>query len=525
MFSLVYNIPYFWEDEPLVKSYKEYHQNPEGYSYSKSVIHILKQLVNPAIFYKAEYENRLLRWAQMEVLFPIHMKLYNIFKTDVLIDRFLKSILFAVYTVLIFCFFYNIWQKDNQEKTTSFFKNDKLIVALLLFGYILMLPEMWVLVSYFVDENLLSMVFATIPLVLFFFYYNNFKLKNRTALFVIFFIIVLFTHIATLLKHIGRINFAVIFLFLLFTSRKKLFSGRNLILIFTLFIISFPILGLFQSSSEKNVFDIIGMNFLLAGRQEGIIQKTFEFMKTFHCSFLYHGFFILLLLILFIFLHIYAWLGKKGKCILQDSPVQRLVVFSFFWYLLMALCFFITRGFVMEPKYLLRFEFTFFIVPQALFVVGYAHLVYRKYFPMRRCIQFLIYLFLILAIVHNVGRLNNWKGGWDAYLLGYDTAREYVDSHATNSIMVVKEDHSFPVFFMSTNEIKMAPLTNNTLLCSLKKEYNSVFIAHKDPLVFGGGLKFKHLLLEIKDGSPYGKIKKLFGRYYQPMHLYELQNC
>lgn len=194
------------------------------------------------------------------------------------------------------------------------------------------------------------------------------------------------------------------------------------------------------------------------------------------------------------------------------------------WFLLEAFSVFIARGFHMERTFFLRFEFSLFIFPQVLFVMSYAYFVYRKYLNGKKLIYYVIILVMLLSIGHNVLRLNEWRGGWGGYFLGYDTARQYVDDNSNDAILLLPIDHSSPTYFspMSRNtQAMVADLTNSSVVRSHGTNYSTVYIASRQRLFFDD-LKIINIInLTIADTSPYGRFKRIINRYYSnEIYLY-----
>ena len=368
-----------------------------------------------------------------------------------------------------------------------------------------------------------------IALATFFFLYNNDTIQNKWLISALFFIIIFFTQLSILTKHVGRINFAVIFLFLLFTNYKKLFKPHYFILILTLFCLSFPILGIFKVFSGESILSILGISNHM-GIQEttrGILSTLILFLKTFPYSFLPHAFFLTLLFFIFLIFHLFAVFTKKNS--IDDEHTKAicsLCIFSLFWFLFAAISMFIARGFIFDPLYFTRFEITIFLIPQALFLLSYCIFIWRKYYSNQKIFHYIILIFLLLAILHNTQRLNEWRGGWGAYFLGYDTARQYVDEHAEHTALLVPLDHASPTYFVppSTNKhIMVADLTNSSLVHSFLENYTAIYIANRGPLFFDDASIINIANLTIIDSSPYGIIKKVIGKYYpNPMYVYKL---
>ncbi|MEK6920461.1 MAG: hypothetical protein AABX82_01155 [Nanoarchaeota archaeon] len=140
---------------------------------------------------------------------------------------------------------------------------------------------------------------------------------------------------------------------------------------------------------------------------------------------------------------------------------------------------------------------------------------------------YLIIIFMILGAINNVYLLNQWRGGWGAYLLGYDTVRHYVDDHAENALLILPFDHASPLYFIppSTNHyIMIADNTNTSILSSYLQNYSAVYIADRAPLTFDSSAVISIANLTIVDRSPYGVLKEILGMGYRtPMYVYKLE--
>lgn len=476
---------------------------------------ITKIIVNPqSMLFSAGYGYRPLN--NLYIVF-----LPTLFGSNIMYHKLFKLILTGILFIICFRF---LMSESKEEAMIS----EHIFFCFLGITYIMVLPEFWLFSLYLIDSMLFATVMEMLALWLFFFHYfpNSASLKKYTF---IFFFIVFFTHIATLTRHFGRINFILIFLFLLFSDRKKLCSWRMVALILTLFMISIPVMGILKTGDFLEVTGLKAHTGAQGWTQ--LILNNLDYFKTLHLSFLPHTFFLIILFLVFFALHIYArWIHrqKENEETMQNEmtkSLKHLVLFSFFWFLLTSFTLFIARGFVFDRTAWLRLEFMVFMIPQTLFLISYEYYVFRRYFSKQKFVKYMLYFFIILAILHNVQRLNEWRGGWGAYFLGYDTVRQYVDEHAEHAVLILPFDHASPTYFFSTNQHKMeAGQTNISLLREYKENYTHVFITNRHELMFNESSVVNIANLSIQDYSPYGLLKKAIGRYYkQPMYLYEFK--
>ncbi len=526
-YILTYNFNFFWEDTWVFDEYENSIKAPEAYTFKALTISFAKLITNKDILYEVRYGARPLN--------PFYVSLFaSTFGLNVIHQRIAKAVLVGILFVFIFLFVKKIGKQEEVIFSYKRFSlNNQSILCFLLLSYILMLPELWILTLYIVDSFLITMVFEVIVMCLFFFYYNNDQIKNKLILSILFFCIAFFTHIVTLTRHIGRINFVLFFLFLLLTDKKKILTWKFGSLIVVLLLISFPVFGIISAGvgSTSKMSDSLGITEHTGTTGTmGLFYLSIIFLKTVHLSFLPHGIFLGVLLILFIVFHIYAYLNARKEkteqvCDKDVILLRNIFIFSFIWFVLVVFVFYIARGLVFDIVSFLRCEFVIFIVPQTLFIIAYTQFVYKKYFSKKIVFQYLIYLFLILAILSNVQRLNEWRGGWGSYYLGYNTVRQYVDEHAEHAVLIIPFDHASPIYFFSTNQHKMeVEQTNISLLKEYQKNYTSVFITNRHELIFNESSVVNIANLTIIDDSPYGRIKKAMGKYYKrPMYLYEFK--
>ncbi len=530
MLSLTYNFNFFWEDSTYLRQYASYAQNPQEYTLSKITTSFIKASIEPKQFSRVEYHRRPL---EHKFLYPFLVALFGV---QVLFYRIGIALLFGCFITLCFAFLYRLGEENisDQAQNESFILKilkPTFFIPICIVLYISILPTTWLMTLYASDDLLISLLFTTTALFLFYFFYNNDAIQNRSLLSILFFFIVFFTDLSILTNQVGRINIIILSLFLLFTERKKLATFRYFSLLFVLLFLSFPILGFFRLFAGENILNILGIGTHL-GVDQGIdtFQLFVTFIKTFHLTFLPHAFFLLCLFLIFFFLHLYSLFIKKEKR--EDTKttqqLRSFVLFSFFWFFLSSFIFYIARGFVFDPHFFLRFGFTLFIIPQTFFLVGYVLFVYKKYVPEKKIFQYIIYMAFLLALMQNLQGLNEWRGGWGAYFLGYDTARQYVDDHSQNAILLLPFDHASPTYFAppSTNQHNMvSDLTNTSLLQSYQQNYSAVYIANRYPLVFDDPSIVNIANLTIVDNSPYGWFKKAMGRYYStPMYVYKYLN-
>lgn len=530
MLSLTYNFNFFWEDIIYLDQYEKHTQNPQDYTSLALMNIFFNSLIEQEQFYQIKYRERPL---EKDFIYPLLVALYGV---QVSHYRLGIAFLFGIFMVLCSTFFYRLGEQlipASTEKlpfSPSNFFNPPVFLSILLCLYFIVLPTTWVMILYLVDDLLLSLTFTTASLLLFYFFYTNDTIKNKYVLTFLLFLIIFFTKISMLINHIGRINIFIIFLFLLFTDRQKLTRIRYILLLIILLFLSFPILGLPRLLSGQTIFDIIGLTSHVGTQDMNFFFFLSDFIKTFHYSFLPHALFPLLLFFLFFILHLYAFCLKKESKEPNTKIIQELralLLFSLFWFILSAFIFYAARGFLFEPYFFTSFEMSLFIVPQILFVIGYCLFIYKKYFPEKKFFLLLIYVFLIVAILHNVLELNHWRGGWGAYFLGYDTAQQYVDEHEENAILLLPLDHASPTYFIppSTNKHNMvADLTNTSLLHSYQQNYSAIYIANRIPLTFDDPSIVSLANLTIIDNSPYGWFKRILGAYYpMPIYLYKVE--
>lgn len=522
-FILTYNFNFFWEDSSLFARHEASIKDPETYSIKGLSVSFLKIITDPSEIYVVRYFGRPLNDFYITVV-------GSLFGVDLINQRAVKAALAGLLFIFIYLFINKFGKKE--EVIFSYHKyslTSRGIFCFLSLFYFLIVPEVWLMLLYLHDGFVLMLTVEVLALYLFFFYYNNDAITNKVFLSILFFFIVFLTHVATLARHFGRINFVLFFLFLLATDKKKLLTWRYGVLVAVLFFISFPVLGIM---SGKTVDDALG----IAGHtgESGITGALFlglGFLKEVHLSFLSHGFFLLILLILFAAFHRYGYVKSKQISPISSSDdehvdfLKKLALFTLLWFLLAAFTFYVARGLVFERTSFLRREFMMFIIPQTIFIIAYAQFVYKKYFSARKFMQYIIYFFILLAILSNVQRLNEWRGGWGAYFLGYDTVRQYVDDHAEHSLLIVPFDHGSPIYFLSTNQHAMvADMTNTSLLKQYAQNYTRVFITRQYELTFNDSSVVNIANLTVVDNSPYGWVKKAIGKYYkQPMYVYELK--
>lgn len=521
MLSLTYNFNFFWEDSYIIGQYNIYRNDPEAYTPLKLIALFVDTLVAPEQFYGISYG-----WKPMQEQF-IYQFIASTLGINILVLRVSKALLFAGLVTLWFWFLAPLFSVS--EKRISLF-HAPFVMVVLLWLYLLFIPESWLMTLYFEDTLLLTLFFATLPLALFYFCYNNDKIQNKYVLSLLFFIMVLFTELSILTKHVGRINFLLILVFLFFTERKKILTIRYGLLILVLFSLSFPIVGFFKVFTGVPLVDILGISTHtgIESTTGGITSLLFTFVKTFPQAFLPHAFFLLLLLVITLLLHIAALcLRKQPSSDPYTFTMRSLSIFSFWWFLFTSFASFIARGFIFDNMFFLRFEFMLFIFPQALFIISYALFIFKKYYSLQKIFLCLILIFLLFAVLQNIQRLNEWRGGWGAYFLGYDTARQYVDEHAQNAVLFVELTHASPTYFVppSTNQhIMTGDIMNSTLLRSYAKNYSTVYVTQRYPLTFSDPSIVNVANLTIIDNSLYGRIKKLIGRYYVPkMYIYKTE--
>ncbi|MEK6921177.1 MAG: hypothetical protein AABX82_04790, partial [Nanoarchaeota archaeon] len=344
IFSLTYNFNFFWEDS----SYSPYFEVEEGRTATSITAQIAKIIVHPQSFlFAVGYGYRPLNDIYF-IFFP------TIFGTNIVYYKMFKIILGGILFVLCFRFF----MAENHQKEKQAALSEHSIFCLLGISYIMVLPEFWLFSLYLIDSMLFATVMEMLALWLFFFHYLPDNNSSRKYMFV-FAGIVFFTHVATLTRHFGRINFLLIFLFLLLTDRKKLLSKRMLALISALFIISVPVVGILTTG------DVLGATGLKAHTgAEGWVQLflgNLYYFKTLHLSFLSHAVFLVILFFVFFALHIYARWFRKDKENEETTQtnelansLKQLTIFSLLWFLLTSFTLFIARGFVFDRTSFLR---------------------------------------------------------------------------------------------------------------------------------------------------------------------------
>ena len=232
MFSLTYNFNLFWEDSYLLKTYSDYEHNPEKYTVkelTKLFVTTLFSPFKPSELNKKTCGNCCSVYRLNYLCRPLSENMYLFlvapFGINVIHHRIAKTILYSLLMLIYLYFFLKPLQesceKSIKPRSTS---RENTLFFLLLTGYLLVLPELFIAVLYYVDLLLLTTFCATLALFLFYFFYNkNLGMMPSSLLFLG---IIIFTQISILTKHVGRINFALIFLFLLITDRKKLLQPK-----------------------------------------------------------------------------------------------------------------------------------------------------------------------------------------------------------------------------------------------------------------------------------------------------------
>lgn len=541
MFSLTYNFNFFWEDKDQISLYlKISKENPSDYTFHGMAKNFLS-----ALFPEKQFESTQYSWKPMSEFIISAMS--NIFRWNIMDYRIFRSVLFAILMMLCFYIFSGLAGKnkksgDNGIKSSKFafsgyfmwlLKDYGHLLPILMVLNLLVLPEMWLTILYAHDDLIFTMIFMVAALLLFFFIYRRIPEDKKARTFLIFMLILLFTQLSITTKHIGRMNFAIILAFMLLRDRKKLLTLKYFGLILALFIISVPLIGITRTIyTPDTILNVTGISKQMttnnvAGENKGLSFGILSFIKTFHLSFLPHSAILLAAFFIFLIIHLYA-IFKLGNQKIKDNETENsldLFVFSLLWCLSSTFIFFLARGLKFDPGFFLRFEFSIFIIPQTLMLVSYYQFVYKGYFNKKKIFQYIICLVLLISILLGLVRLNEWRGGWGAYFLGYDTARQYVDGHASNSVMLLPFDHSSPTYFVSTNnEMLVKDITNSSLFREYQHNYTTVFIASKTHLTFENGSMFNVTQLRVIDNSLYGKFKRFIGRDYKdPIYLYTLQ--
>lgn len=522
MFSLTGNFDFFWEDSYIIGSYKIVTQNPTDYTFSKIIILFLDTITAPEQFYGIAYG-----WKPIQENF-IYFFAAALFGNDFSQYRIARALLFAILISLSVSFLLQpcleYLYKENTKSIRLKKRGAILTIIILFMLYVIMLPEFWITTLYMQDTLLITLLFSAIALALFFLFYTNENIQNKYWIALLFFLILFFTELSILTKHIGRINFAIIFLFLLFTDYKKLLKPKYFMLILFLFCLSFPILGITRIFDGESLPTILGISGHLTSNtgQAGILQTALRFFSTAHLAFIPHAYFLVAAFVFFFVLQLFC-LYRKREIYAVPQFLKELVIFSGIWFVLSAFIFFIARGFVFDPMHFLRFEFGVFLIPQTLFLVSYSLFVLYRYFPESKKLFCILILFLLFATVHNALRLNEWRGGWGAYFLGYDTVREYVDAHESNAILLLEYNWASPIIFLSSNKAEMVgDLTNNTTIYDYAANYSAVYIVQRFPLEFSDPAIVNVANLTIVDTSAYGWIKKTIHKYYNtPMYVYK----
>lgn len=519
MFSFTYNFPFFWEDSFYIDTDALIQQNPETYSFQNMAFLFFDILFDPQQFYTLCYNAQPCRPLLYSFFYPAEAASYGL---DVLFYRIERALIFALSVFFIY-FFVHILRNGNKQ----------FILPLLGMASLIIIPEFWVMILYSTDPLPHVLLLTILIFLLFYFFYNNDALQNKLILALCFFFIILFTRISISLSHIGRINFIIFFLFLFFTNRKKIVTLRHASLLLVLFVLSIPFFSFFPFMTTEGTTETTNNTFhspipVFQEELTLIPYHLFSFLILLPLSFFNHAFFLFLLLIIFFCLHVYCLIKKRTPDNnTTTASLASLTLFSLFWFLLSALLIFLARGFTHPPLFFLRYQFSLFIIPQTLFVLSYSYLIYKKYFSIRKILYYLLILFLILGICSNLFLFNHWRGGWGAYLLGYDTVRHYVDDHAEHALLVLPFDHASPLYFIppSTNHyVMVSDITNTSLLATYQQNYSAIYIANTAPLIFDSTAVINVANLTINDTSPYGLLKKIIGKGYpSPLYVYMLQ--
>ncbi|MBI4141695.1 hypothetical protein HY484_02095, partial [Candidatus Woesearchaeota archaeon] len=208
--SLTYNFNFFWEDSYILGQYNSYLQQPEAFSTKNIASLFVDAVIRPEQFFSVNYG-----WKPLQEGF-IYQFVVKLFGNNVLLHRMFKATLYAMLMLIYFCFL-----KQLSSNYGSNIKNK--IFLFLSFSTILLLPEIWTAQIYLVDTLILTLLFSTTALFIFYFYYD--KYTNYLTPFLFIFIMIL-TQLSIVTKHVGRLNVAIITLFLLFTQPKKILQKK-----------------------------------------------------------------------------------------------------------------------------------------------------------------------------------------------------------------------------------------------------------------------------------------------------------
>lgn len=411
-----------------------------------------------------------------------------------LVFKKLNHILFGLFAITLYASFPQVWQ--------------------------VIVSPTWLIATLFMHTLTVSALFL--------FYFGYQKDMSRFKTFLVFLLIVFLSRFSTLIKQEGRIVFAIIFLYLVIMDRQQIKKFKNLILLLTLFLTSFPFSTGLKSFmlSSGNTAQFVSLTNILSGMNKLV--------------FVYGA--INLLSITFILGYLVFFINQRKKTKFKNifENDLKLIVFLFIWFFCALMMPILAKGLsvYLGPRSWLIIDFFYTLFPMALFLFcGFSLILNTVSAKNKNKTFLLITTIFIISLTIQLVVLNIFVVKHYFYFVGADTVTDFLDSQKIKNSKIFFPFDSFTApaqVNTPTNYVSVMPFTelqNVSNLISAKGSLSHVYIISNKQMKFSEPERINTIkTFKPRTNSLYSKLIfkliKISHRddYIPTFYLYELIN-
>lgn len=520
-----YGFPFFWEDFSMYRFDKEIYpisQVSEAIFpwLMKTFVAFVRELFSASrlfqVGFTGSYADRPymhLIWDAFTTFFGYHVEWF----------RVVKAAFFAL----------NAWLLFFIVRRVSLFLS---VLAVLLF---ISSPVIWLSLVYSCDMSVWAQMGTLCAFVLFLKLTEKHNRKVR-ELWTYYGLIYVCVQFSALTKCDGRYFACVFAAALLLFRRKEVLAHAPMlgILLFT----GIPVLGFLKKFFLSSAFS----PFATAWHNPMSLSETFRsVIRNIRYPIMAVGIFLLVAVILAFIAHIAAMKHRATPVTAGQEPVPGLLperAFLFIlWFIASFLMTAVARGFNYNgPKDIQIIDLSFLVYPFIVFLAYYILLV-RDILPAtwRRFFVVFMTICILLQILLNLVRLNQFRGGWGNYFCAWKNAEKLIDKTVDHALVLAANMIIYKpfVFRESHNTVRnsvvpgrqiQAPFTQMDYIqsCFETESYKDIFVVTWQKQKFQGvspkvSLK-QQWVVDGDSGDWYDTIKRAMGRASRPeVYVYQ----
>lgn len=515
-----YGFPFFWED------FSMYHFDKEIYPVSQASVAIFPVVMKTLVAFgkelfsvdrlfqvnfSASYADRPymhLIWESLTAFFGYHVELF----------RVVKAVFFAL----------NAWLLFFIVRRVSLVLS---VLAVLLF---ISSPVIWLSLVYSCDMSVWAQLGTLCAFVLFL---KLTKKPNRKAreLWTYYGLIYLCVQFAALTKCDGRYLACVFGATLLLFRRKEVLAHAPMlgVLLFT----GIPVFGFLKKFFFSPAFPPFGT----AWHNPMSLSETFQsVIRNIEYPITVVGILLLVAAVLAFIAHMVAMVKLRAKPVTTGQALvsgllpERAFLFML-WFIASFAMTAVARGFNYNgPKDIQIIDLSFLVCPFIVFLAYYVSLVCGSLSShWRRFFVVFVTVCIVLQVLLNVVRLNQFRGGWGNYFCAWKNAEKLIDKTVDHALVLAVNQIIYKpfVFRDSHNTVRnsvipgrqiQAPFTQIDYIqsCFETEPYKDIFVVTWQKQGFHGASSKVSLkrqwAVDGDSGDWYDTIKRALGRASRP---------